>query len=78
MSQQLLGYIRDLNVRVDALTQAFEALAADVRELKRNPAVDPETLQAAANAHVRTAISGMVKRGPGRPPKQAAPDGNGA
>lgn len=75
MSQQILSYINQINLRLEKLEKANEALAARVRELETSPAYDPVTAQAAVNNHIRVAVAGMVKRGPGRPRKDAPANG---
>jgi hypothetical protein len=61
MSQQLLSAVNQLNL-------AIEALAARVTELERRL----DGVEAAADGYIIP-----PRKGPGRPPKQAAPDGNG-
>ncbi len=40
MSQQILSYINQINLRLDQLEKANEALAARVTELERQPSSD--------------------------------------
>lgn len=68
MSQQILSYINQINIRLDQLEKANEALAARVRQLEEpTPSYDPGP--AVFN------ITEPVKRGPGRPRKDAPANG---
>lgn len=81
MSQQILSFIQQINLRLDALEKAIEALA--VRETTHAATPSPASLNDQFRAYMsspegRAELAALqVKRGPGRPPKQAAEHGTG-